>query len=418
MPVIVVAALATLLAIPLSFSMLVWVAQLIATRSNRLNMLLIATRALRATTARSLALAATGAIAVFGSVAAEGAHNDLLQGLFRDYSQYLSTANLWVTNGGDDLATNTFPAAGLPARIARIGGVSAVRSYQGGFLDLYGRRAWVIARSPQASSMFPAGQLVTGNAGLATARLRAGGWVTVSQQLARAAHLTIGQTLRLPTPTGPVAYRLAAVTSNLGWSGGAIVLNDVDYRRAWASTEPTAVEVDLARGASALAVKRAIEGVLGPGTSMRVQTRAGRAAQADALAREGLSRLSEIAALLIAAAALAMAAAMGASIWQRRPSLASLRIQSFRPSQLRAVLLCEALLVLGAGCVTGVATGVYGHALIDRYLRVATGFPAPFTSPLPGMIETVGAIVGAALLVLALPGFIASRVPARLALQE
>jgi putative ABC transport system permease protein len=149
-----------------------------------------------------------------------------------------------------------------------------------------------------------------------------------------------------------------------------------------------------------------------------VQTSAGRAAQADALAREGLSRLTQIALLLMVAAALAMAAAMGASIWQRRASLASLRLQSFRPSQLRAILLCESTLVLATGSLVGAAIGLYGHALIDRYLRLVTGFPAPFSTGAPQMLETIGAILGAALLVLAVPGFIASRAPARLALQE
>ena len=53
----------------------------------RLNMLAVALRALRATTMRSLALAATGAVAVFGSVAIEGARDDLLRGLDGDYAR-------------------------------------------------------------------------------------------------------------------------------------------------------------------------------------------------------------------------------------------------------------------------------------------------------------------------------------------
>jgi putative ABC transport system permease protein len=411
-------ALGALLAIPFGFTVVVWAAQALAARTTRLNMLLMATRALRATTARSLALAATGAIAVFGSVAAQGAHRDLLNGLYSDYAQYVSTADLWVTNPGDELATNSFPAGNLIGRIARLPEVSAVRPYQGGFLDVTGRRAWVIARSSAARVMFPPGQIVQGDASLATARLRAGGWITLSEQIARAAHLTVGQSMRLPTPTGSVAYRLAATTSNLGWAAGAVVLNDSDYRRAWGTSDPSALEIDIRPGVSVVAAKHAIEGVIGGNGALRVQTSAGRAAQADVLARDGLSRLTQIALLLMVAAALAMAAAMGASIWQRRPSLASLRIQSYRPSQLRVVLLCESALVLGTGCLAGGVAGVYGHALIDRYLRLVTGFPAPFSAAGSQMAETIAVIVGAALVVLAVPGFVASRVPPNLALQE
>jgi putative ABC transport system permease protein len=354
---------------------------------------------------------------VFGSVAAEGAHRDLLNGLYRDYAGYVSTASLWVTGPLDYLATNSFSSKGLASRIAHLPGVAAVRPYQGGFFDFAGRRAWVIARRASAPSMLPPGQVLAGDARLANARLRSGGWITVSKQIAHAVDVKVGGVILLPTPSGPLAYRLAATTTNLGWAGGAIVLNDTDYLRAWASADPSALEIDVAAGSSALAVKRSVEGLLAPG-GLTVQTSAGRAAQADGLAREGLDRLTQIALLLMIAAALAMAAAMGASIWQRRRSLASLRIQSFSPSQLRVILLCESALVLVTGSLAGAAAGLYAHALIDRYLRLVTGFPAPFSATAAQLLETTGVIVGAALVVLAVPGYFASRAPARLALQE
>jgi putative ABC transport system permease protein len=414
----VIVALALVLAIPLSLTFVVWVAQFLAARARRLNMLLMAARALRATTARSLALAATGAAALFGNVAVEGAHADLLKGLYGDYAQYISTAEVWIAHPHDDLATRSFPAGTLPRRIARLTGVAAVRTYQGGFFDVLGRRAWIIARSAKARLMFPASQLVAGDARLAEARLRSGGWIALSDQVARAARLRIGGVITLPTPSGPVGYRLAATTTNLGWTGGALVMSESNYRRAWATADPSALEVDLRAGVGASAVEHELRTLLGAGSGLVVQTRAARAAQADALAREGLSRLTQIALLLRVAAALAIAAAMGASIWQRRRSLASLRIQSFRPSQLRVILLCESALVLATGAVTGALAGLYGHSLFDRYLQHATGFPAPFTTAAPQILATIGVIVGPALIALAIPGVIASRAPARLALQE
>lgn len=409
---------ATLLIIPFCFALALSAAQLLADRKTGLNMLLVATRSLRATTVRSLALAAMGAIAVFGSVAAEGAHNDLLTGLYRDYSQYVTTADLWVTNRKDDLATDSFPDGGLAARIARLPGVASVRPYQGGFLDVDGRRVWVIARSPSARSMFPKSQILEGNPVIAGRLIQKGGWIAVSRQIAQAAHVGVGQMLTLPTPSGPVSYRIAATTSNLGWAAGAIVLNDSDYRRAWGTTDLSAIEIDKRPNASTAEVKQSIARVLGPDGGLRVQTSTERAAQADALAREGLSRLTQISLLLKIAAALAMAAAMGASIWQRRISLSSLRIQSFQPSQLRVVLLWETLIVLGTGCAVGALAGIFGHEQIDRYLRLVTGFPAPFSPALPQMIATTSVIIAGALLVLVVPGYLASRVPASVALEE
>ncbi|MGD0453383.1 MAG: ABC transporter permease [Solirubrobacteraceae bacterium] len=411
-------AVATLLAIPFAFKLVVRLAEHVAAYSARLNMLTVAVRALRATTVRSLALAATGAIAVFGCVVAEDSHNDLLHGLYRDYSEYVSTADLWVVNHDDDLATSGFRAGRLPARIAALPGVASVRTYQGGFLDFDGRRVWIIARAPSTPAPIPASQLLQGSVATATARLRHGGWMTVSQQLAEAHHVSVGDPLTLPTPTGPVTLRVAATTTNLGWSAGAIVLSSADYRRAWASTDASALEVDTRPGADISTVRRAVQGVLGPASALTVQTSGERAAQADALARQGLSRMSQITLMLMIAAALAMAAAIGAGIWQRRSSLASLRIHSFSPWQLRGVLTCESILVLGTGGLVGAAAGVYGHLLCDRYLRLTTGFPAPFAVEGIHTIQTILLIVVGALAVLAIPGYIASQAPPQLALQD
>lgn len=411
-------AVATLLAIPFAFQCVVALAERAALCSPHLNMLTVAVRTLRATTVRSLALAATGAIAVFGCVVAEDSHNDLLHGLYRDYAEYVSTARLWVVTREDDLATASFPPGHLPARIEAIPGVQSVRSYHGGFLDFDGRRVWVIAHGAGASEPIPASQLQEGNAAQATARLRGGGWIAVSQQIAEAHHVRVGDRLTLPTPSGPVGYRIAATTTNLGWSAGALVLASSDYARSWGGTDATALEVNTRPGVRLAAVARAVRGVLGPHTALTVQSSAERAAQADALARQGLSRMSEITLLLKVAAALAMAAAIGAGIWQRRASLASLRIHSFSSWQLRRVLACESLMVLGTGGLVGALAGVYGHLLCDRYLRLTTGFPAPFAIEGLHTLLTIILIVMGALLVLAVPGYLAAQAPPQLALQD
>jgi putative ABC transport system permease protein len=411
-------AVATLLAIPYWFTLLVRMVQRATERSGRANILFLAARACRASTLRSLALAATGAIAVFGAVVANGAHSDLLKGLYGDYAGYVSTAKLWVTNKGDELATDSIAAPGLVARISRIPGVAEARTYQGSFLNLDGRRVWVIARSPRVRSMLPASQITAGNPAATMRRLHAGGWVTISKQLAEAAHTQRGGRLSLPTPSGPATYRVAAITGNLGWTSGAIVMSDIDYRRAWATSDPSAIEVSTRSGADVAAVQRALGAAIAGYAGLRVQSSSQRSAQADNLAREGLSRLSQISLLLIIAAALAMAAAMGASVWQRRASLASLRIQSFNLWQLRRLLLYESGLILAAGCLIGMLAGIYGHLLSDDILMLTTGFPAPFSLGISQMLQTLTIVILAALLVLLAPGYAAAQAPPTIALAE
>ncbi len=412
-------ALATVLAIPTAFAGVVAVAEALTARFDWLNMLSVALLALRATTVRSLALAATGAVAVFGSVAIGGARSDLLRGIARYADDYVATADLWVVNPLDNQATNAIDRPGLAARVVAVPGVAAVRVYRGGFLDVGDRRVWVIARPRGDRTLVPPSQLVQGRLAEANARLRGRGWVVLSEQLARAWHVGLGGRVAIPTPTGVLRARVAATTTNLGWSPGAILMDGSEFRRAWGTAAPTALEVDAAPGADPAAVRGAVEqAVGGAGGGLVVQSARARAAGIDASAREGLARLGQISVLLLVSAVLAMAAAMGAAIWQRRASLAALRIQSFTPRQLWRVLLLECGVVLGAGCLTGALAGVYGQVVIDRYLSVVTGFPVAVA--LAGWVtaQIVALVVLAALLVVAVPGWFAARVPPRLGLQD
>jgi putative ABC transport system permease protein len=410
-------ALASVCFVPAAF---VGTAHVLGRLSHRLrgSMLPVAVMELRATTTRSIALAGVGALAVYGSVAVEGAHHDLVRGLDRTFGQFLSTADLWITTGGDDLTTNSFQAAGLRRRIARVPGVARVRAYQGGLLDADGRRLWIIARSSADRSPFPPSQLREGDLAEATARLRAGGWAAVSDAFARRQGLDVGDRFALPTPAGVTRLRVAAVTTNLGWPPGAVVLNARDYRRGWRTTDPSALEVDLGRGASPAAVARAVERALGPASGLRVQTLTERRAQYAALARQGLTSLTQISTLLLIAAALAVAAALGAAVWQRRTRLAALKLQGFDEWQLWRSLLLEGTIVLALGCAVGAALGICGHALASRYLERTTGFPAPFGLAGLQVLGALGLVAGIALLVVALPGWVATRVPARAGLQE
>ncbi|MGB2712274.1 MAG: FtsX-like permease family protein, partial [Conexibacter sp.] len=212
--------------------------------------LVISVGELRATTTRSIALAATGALAVFGSVAMEGAHLDLQRGLDRDAHELNASADLWIAPSGQQnaLATTPFPA---PKRslLSELPGVREVREYRGGFLDVGDRRLWVLAPPSATAEPIPPSQIVEGEPALAGARLRRGGWGALSTALARDRGLEVGDSFTLPTPY-PISLRLAAVTTNLGWAPGAVVLNAEDYRRAWGSADVSALQVLLAPGAS------------------------------------------------------------------------------------------------------------------------------------------------------------------------
>jgi putative ABC transport system permease protein len=411
-------ALVCVLAVPLALGLVLRATRALAERRQALTLLGVALISLRGSTLRSLALATTGAVALFGSGALGGARADLLQGIRGFAHSYSADADIWVNPPGAYQATSPFRPGDDVAAIARIAGVRAVRSFYGGYLDLEGRRVWVIARPPGGARELLSGEIVDGSASAASAALAAGGQIILSRQIAAARHLGIGDRIAIPTPSGNVRFRIAAITTNLAWNPGVIFLGAADYRRYWTSAAPSALGVTLAPGADAARVRAAIVRALGPVSGLEVATAPERMGEIDALASAGLSRLGEISTLLTIAAILALATALASAIWQRRVSLAELRLTGVTPARLRKLLLLESTLLLGAGCMTGAIVGVYGQAVIDGYLRNVTGFPIVTLTAGLRPLELLALVVAIVLVLVAVPGFLAARVPPTLALEE
>jgi len=212
--------------------------------------------------------------------------------------------------------------------------------------------------------------------------------------------------------------RVAATTTNLAWSPGAIFLGARDYARLWGTGTATALAVATRHGANVAHVESAIRAALGPASGLEVVGAPLRQARIDALASEGLAQLGEISTLLLTAAILAMAAALTSAIWQRRGALAGLRLSGVHPRRLRLLLLTEATLMLGAGCLTGAVAGLYGELVIDRYLEHVTGFPVASLGASLRPFEMLAVVVAMALAIVTVPGWFASRVSPTLAFNE
>jgi putative ABC transport system permease protein len=378
----------------------------------------VATMELSAARARAVAITATGAIAVFGSVAIEGARSNLLAGLDGAVHELNASTGIWVAPSGSYNLLTTDPFDPVQqAELARLPGVRAVRLYRSGLLDYGDRRTLVIAPSRQSVPLLPAGQIVQGNPRQAEARVRSGGWLVLSQALAAEHHLRVGEAFTLPSPD-PTAFRVAALSTDIDWAPGAVIMNASDYARAWGSGDASAYDIVPTRNASITQLVHEVRRALGPGSGLAVQSADRHAARQRALDREALGRLTQIATLIPLLAVLAMAAAMGAMVWQRRPRLAKLKLEGFSRAELWRTILLESLLLLCVGCLAGAIFGVYGQQLADRALASTINLPVVYSiSPLAAL-ASLSLVTAAALAILAIPGYLAASAPAALALQE
>jgi len=377
----------------------------------RSSVLVVAVGELSTTTTRSLALAAIGALAVFASVSMEGAHGDLQRGLDTGAHEVSAKADLWVMATGDTnvLATTAFAPPVAIERLAALPGVRSVTAYRGAFLDLADRRAWVVApprsdRQPLLPVHFKRGDMAT-----ATRRVRGHGWVALSESIAQELGVGIGDPVLLPTPH-PIPLRVAALMTNLGWSSGAVVMNASDFRRAWGSPAVSALEVSLDAGASPAAVTQRLRAAFGPSADLAIQTPSEREARFREKSRQGLNRLTQIATLVLVAAALALALAMSGVLWGRRPRLMTLKLSGFSDGEVWRMLVLESAVVLGVGCLVGAAFGLLGQFMLTRWLSATTGFPTVYAPAGWLAFGVFAGMTAVAVGVAAVPGLAAARV--------
>ena len=413
-------ALATVCAVPVVFAGVLRVARWASERSPSMSLLALALSGVRGTTVRSLALAATGAVALFGSVSLGGARENLLRGVHAFAHAYAADAPVWVGEPEDNQAVLALSGDGGSRRIAGVAGVRSVSMFDGAFLSVGPRRVWVIARPGGGARMVLENQL-SGSLGTrrrAKRLLAAGGWVLLSRQLAEEHHVQIGGKVVLALPVGARSFRVAALTRNFAWPPGVVVMSVADFRSGWRQSSPSALAVTPEQGVGPAELAARIRAALGPTSGLQVLSNRQREASIDTLTGEGLSQLGVISTLLLLAAIIALAAALASSIHQRRALLAGLRLAGAAPHRLRRIMLLEGALMLTAGCVTGAVAGFYGQFVIDSYLRAVTGFPVASAGTSVRPLVVFAVVLATALALVAVPAWLASNVSPALALAE
>lgn len=358
---------------------------------------------------RYLAIAATAALAVFATSEFGGIQANLARGLGASIRDLDSSANLWIVPSGAFSLQTTVPFQAVDVgRLASLPGIRQLSVYRGSFLDWGIRRLWVVAPAPSIERPIPSSQLLHGGLERATARLRGGDWAVLSKSVASEHHLHVGEAFTLPTPR-PTTFRLAGVSSNLGWPPGTIIINSASYAHAWASSTPSAYQLQTTTAASVPTERLLVRDSL-QGLGLSVQTSKEREHLQNAAAAQGLSRLTQIRILILLAAILAVVGAMSAMLWSRREQIAAMKCHGLEEGKLWRALLCESGVMLAAGCTIGATFSLYAQILGSHSLAAVTGFPIVFEIEGIAAITSFILVILITLAVLAVPGYLVVRV--------
>ncbi len=298
---------------------------------------------------------------------------------------------MWVKPGGpqDVYTTEPFAAAPTEQRLRAPGDVSAVAPWRDAFLDLPNRRVWVVGVPRTLAAQILPSQLRQGSLTLADRRLREGGWARSASRSRAKRTCRSAERFTLPTPSGLTTLRLAATVANYGWLPGAIVINANEQARLWGSSEATQLAVTLAPGVSIAQGTRAVQAALGLGgaqggqADLERRSRCSRpdsgSAEVSAVLGSTLSRLNDTTFVVLIATGASVIALMLAAVWQRRARLDKLTSIGMSFTQLARLVFYESGLPLSCGAAIGIAAGLLGQDLIDRWLAHSTGSPVQFS---------------------------------------
>lgn len=365
------------------------------------------------TRVRSLAIAVTAAVAVFGAAEFQGIQHNLMNGLKVSAHGIDAGAQVWVSPRGEANALLTTPFEDTYSHtLSRLPGVEAIGLYRGGLLDWGSRRLWVLAPPRSSPQPIPPSQIISGDPTVAARRLRSGGWAVLSRALAGEHHWRLGQAFELPAPR-PMVLRVAAISTNLGWPPGTIIMSAADYARAWESQDPSAYEIQATPGTPITTLRSEVRRALGTQAGLVVETSSERDQLHSTQAAQSLSRITQIRLLVLIAAVLAVATTIGAMIWQRRELIAFMKVDGYRQGLLWRWLLCESAILLTIGCSIGAVFGLYGEYLGSHFLANVTGFPIIYNVHVAGTLMSVALVILTAVAVTAIPSYLVARVPPR-----
>jgi putative ABC transport system permease protein len=187
-------------------------------------------------------------------------------------------------------------------------------------------------------------------------------------------------------------------------------MNATDMQRAWGGDAISGYHARLLPGVTPAEGRQQVTAALSAADALHVETAMQRADRQRAVSRAGLARLRQITLLTLIAAVLAMGAAMTGLLWQHRTLVSNLKIHGPRTALMWRMLLIETSVLFGTGAILGALFGLLGQILGTKGVQVVTDFPVVVALRPEIAVATVSLVVGSALLVVAIPGYLVARV--------
>jgi putative ABC transport system permease protein len=221
----------------------------------------------------------------------------------------------------------------------------------------------------------------------------------------------VGDRVHLNTPTGPLELPILGIVEDYRSDKGTIFMDRAVYKHYWNDDAVDFIDVELLPGQDANAVKREIQGVTNGTEHALVYTRVEFEGWINALVDKFfmLNYMQLVVAIIVAVVGIANTLVI--SVAERHREFGIIRSIGGYRSQIRKMVLLEALSISLVGVFVGAIAALFNTEFLSRTVStVLAGYDVPFYFPWLLILETLPAVIGVSLL--------AGWIPARHAMQS
>ena len=243
--------------------------------------------------------------------------------------------------------------------------------------------------------------------------------VLASEPFARRYRVRVGDHIRLATPRGPRAPRVAGIYRDYSNDRGTILLDREAYLALYGDPRVTSVAVQASPGADAEALRRRILAAAEGRFALSISTNRELRREVLKIFDQTFAVTRALEAIAVAVSILGVANALAASAVERRRSFGLLRAIGAQKRQVRRAVLIEAGLTGITGTAAALAAAVAFASLLLAVINPQSfGWTVAINVPLGRLAATALFVLAASLVAGVFPGRLAASVDPAAALVE
>ncbi len=286
----------------------------------------------------------------------------------------------------------------LGRQIAALPGVNRVENVRFAAIPYRGDTAAVIAMEMDGFLARSLSAIEGADKRTVYAQLTAGQGVLVSRNFALRWSVHVGSRLTLESPTGPLELPVLGFLDDYRSEKGTIFMDRALYKKYWADDSVDFVDVDLNPGVSQLAVKSQIEKLTAGSFHAFVYTNAEFKRWISSLVDQFFTLNYMQLVVAVAIAILGIVNTLLISVSERRREIGIVRAIGGLRSQIRKLVLLEAVAVAIVGVFVGSIAGILNTVFMSHAVSVVlVGYSVPFYFPWEFVLLSVPVVAAVSL---------------------